>query len=130
MNGPGSGPRYISSRPERAVEPARADGGAEVTWGDIGGDDAGRGPLHERHIVRAERLVEGVGQVHDAALDCKCASERLEAGVAEIGVLEARQGAARKESDGRSGDAGGAGKSVRRAAEVVDQGEIPIAQNF
>src|SRR5664279_36925 len=112
MNSSGRGPRYISSRPESAVVPARAGGGAEVAGCNIGGDDAGRGPLHERDIVRAHCLVEGVGQVHDAALDCKRAAERLEAGVAEIGVLEARQSAARKESDRRSGDAGGAGKSI------------------
>ena len=62
--------------------------------------------------------------------DREIAAERLEAGVAEIGVLDARQGATRKESDGGAADAGGAGKSVRSAAEVVDQSVIPVAHEF
>ena len=51
----------------------------------------------------------------------------LKPGVAQIGVLDARSAAARKKSDRRAADAAGAAKAIRRAAEVVDQGEIPVA---
>ena len=85
------GPVDIGAGPEHVVVPARADGRAEVAGGDIGRDDAGRGALHEQDVVGARGFVQRVGQVHDAAFDRHLAAERLEAGVAEIGVLDARE---------------------------------------
>jgi hypothetical protein len=50
--------------------------------------------------------------------------------VAEIGVLDSGQAAARKEPDGRPAGSGGPGKTVRRSTEVVDQCVVPIAHEF
>ena len=66
----------------------------------------------------------------------KCATERLDAGVAQIGVLDAGHRSAREKSDRRAAGArccagaSGAGKAVRRAAEIVDQRVIPVAEEF
>ena len=98
VNGAGCRARGIGSGPECVVVPARADGGTEVAGRDIGGDDAGRRALHEHDVVRTRRLVQRVGQVHDAAFDRELAAERLEAGIAEIGVFNAGNAAAREGS--------------------------------
>src|SRR5260370_32564777 len=47
-----------------------------------------------------------------------------------MGVLDPGQGAAGKKSDRHAANRGGAGKAVRRTAEVVDQRVIPVAPEF
>ena len=130
MNSSGRGPRRIGSGPEPVVVPARAGGGAEVAGCNVGGNVSSGGTLHEREVVRTRRLVQRVGQIHDAPFNRKLAAERLEAGVAEVGVFDARHAATRKKSDGGAADAGRAVKPVRGAAEVVNEGVIPVAQKF
>src|SRR5262249_33465384 len=71
--------------------------------------------------------------------DGKSAAERLEPGITEIGVLDARNSAARQESDACSAggwwakaaaEASGAREAVRGAAEVVYQCIVPVVREF
>ncbi len=118
--------RRISADPERVGVPARAGGGAEITGGDIGSDDLRGGALQEQDVVRTCRLVQRIGHVEIAAFDCKFATEWLEAGVAEVGVFNSGQGSSRKESDGRTAHAGGAGETIGGAGEIIYQCVVPI----
>src|SRR5260370_38832737 len=68
--------------------------------------------------------MEGVGQVEDAAFDRHLAAEGPEAGVAQIGVLDAAGAASGKRSGSRAAEA------VGGAAEVVDQRVIPVAEEL
>ena len=88
------------------------------------------GAFHEHDIVRTGRLVERVGDIHDAALDRELAAEWLEAGIAEIGVLNSGRAAAGQEADRDPAGACGPAKAVRGAAEIVDQGVVPIPEEF
>src|SRR5260370_15577866 len=122
--------RRVSAYPERVRVPARAGGRAEVAGGNIGSDDLRGGTLQEQNIVRTCRLVQRVGHIDIAAFDHKFAPERFESGVPEIGVFDAGQGAARKESDADTANAGGTGEPIGRAGEVVYERVAPIPEKF
>src|SRR6185369_17017538 len=102
---------------ELVVVPTATEGGAEVAGSDVGGDDTGRGPFHEQHVVGTRRLVHRPGKIHDTALDRELAAEGLEAGIAQIGVFDSGHGAARKKADGCTAGTGRSAKAVRGTAE-------------
>src|SRR5216684_702911 len=116
MSGARSRPCDISAGPGAIRVPAHAEGRAGVGRGEPSGDYVGRGPLDEHDVVRARRLVEREGNVEVAEVDRK----RAEAVVADEGVLDV--GAA------RAGD--GVDIAVRGAAEVEDEGIVPIAHEL
>src|ERR1700722_6187045 len=130
MNGGPGGSCRISPYPEPVVVPACADSGTDVPGCNIDGDDLRGGAFHEQDVVRAHRFIDRIGQIHVPSFDRKVATEGFEAGVTEVGVLDPGQAAAWKEPDGRAAGAGGAGKAVRRPAEIVDESIIPVTQEF
>src|SRR5579871_3091797 len=108
----------IGSGPEDVVVPTRSKGGAPVSGCNIGSDDLRRGSFKKQGIVRTHAFVEPIENFHVAALDRELAPEGLDAGVAEIGSLNARQAAARQEADFRAIRACSSCEPIRRAAEV------------
>src|SRR5258708_34800980 len=113
MSGARDRPGHVSTGPGGIRVPAHAEGRAGIVRGEPGGGHVRRGALDEHDVVGARRLVERVGDVEVAEIDGK----RAEAVVADEGVLDV--------GDARTGDA--VDVAVRRAAEVEDEGVVPIA---
>src|SRR5258706_2298830 len=88
------------------------------------------GTLQEQNVVRTCYLVQRVGHIDIAAFDHKFATERFESVVAEIGVSDSGQGAAGKDSDADTANAGGTGETMGRAGEVVYERVVPIPEKF
>src|ERR1700730_6706426 len=95
-------PRRIGPGPEDVIVPPRSKGGSPVARRNIDSDHLRGGSFKKQGVVRTRGLVERVGNFHVAALDRELATEGLDAGVAEIGPLNARQAAARQEIDLRA----------------------------
>src|SRR5262249_11030999 len=107
-----AGSGRVSPDPESVIVPPRAKGGPRVARRDIDSDDLRGGAFKEQDVVRTRRLVERVRNCDVTALDRELATERLDAFVTEIGVLNARQFAARQETDRRATCACGAREAV------------------
>src|SRR6202022_5054942 len=107
-------PGRIGPGPEDVIVPPRSKGGSPVARRNIDSDHLRGGSFKKQGVVRTRGLVERVGNFHVAALDRELATEGLDAGVAEIGPLNARQAAARREIALRPPGASGAWHPLRK----------------
>ena len=123
-------PRRIGPGPEYVIVPPRSKGGSPVARRNIDSDHLRGGSFKKQGVVRTRGLVERVGNFHVAALDRELATEGLDAGVAKIGPLNARQAATWKETDRRATCACSAREPIRRTGEVVKEDVIPVTQEF
>src|SRR5262249_39615799 len=108
----GAGSSRVSPGPKSVIVPPCAKGGPRVARRDIDSDDLRGGAFKEQDVVRTRRLVERVRNCDVTALDRELATERLDAFVTEIGVLNARRAAPGREPDRRAPCACGAREAV------------------
>src|SRR6202035_1137452 len=101
-------PRRIGPGPEDVIVPPRSKGGSPVARRNIDSDHLRGSSFKKQDVVRTHRLVERIRNFHVAALDRELATEGLDAGVTEVGPLNARQAAAWQEIDLRATCARGA----------------------
>src|SRR5262245_15779615 len=108
----GAGSSRVSPGPESIIVPPRAKGGPRVARREIDSDDLRGGAFKKQAVGRTRSLVSRVSNLDVTALDRELATERLDAFVTEIGVLNARQSAAGQETDRGAPCACGAREAV------------------